>query len=123
MVKEILARGMRCDFEDMDRPPYYTGCTFRDMSDPEGFLPPLVRAIKHGETKLVRLLLKDGANPNVAYHDLPCELDSLFRDQDPVGHRCGRAVHLAMELGHLDIVQLLLSSGSDIGLAHPVRDV
>ncbi|KAF2995334.1 hypothetical protein E8E13_001721 [Curvularia kusanoi] len=52
VVEALLINGIRCDFEESDRPaprdPSSGGCEFYDLSDPEGFLPPLVRAVRHG---------------------------------------------------------------------------
>lgn len=127
IVKEMLTNGVCCDFEESDRPSprpsYYTGCEFYDASDPEGFLAPLVRAVKHGDIELARLLLLHGANANVGYHDLRWRLPSIFREGESVGFSCGRVVQLGMQLEHLQIVQLLLRSGADIDLEQPVWDV
>jgi serum/glucocorticoid-regulated kinase 2 len=129
IVREILAHGIYCDFEEDDRPPprpsYCTGWELFELSDPEGFLrflAPLVRAVKHGDIEIVRLLLENGANVNVAYHDVPWQFDSLLQDGKRIGFSCGRAVQLGMELERKEIVQLLLCSGADIGLKQPIWD-
>lgn len=104
-VKVLLANGVSCDFEESDRPPprhaHDNGCEFYDVSDPEGFMTLLVRAVKYGNIELAR----------------------LCRGREPVSFSCGRVVQLAMELGQLEMVQLLLDSGADINLTQPVWDV
>ncbi|KAI2619551.1 protein kinase [Hypomontagnella submonticulosa] len=110
-----LASGAQCDFEEGDRPlpqhPLDNGCYFRDLSEPEEFTPPLVRAVKRGHIGIVRVLLSHGADANAGYHGLEWE---------PIGFSCGRVVQLAMELGYQEIVQLLLAYGADVDLVQPV---
>ncbi|KAI1378603.1 hypothetical protein F4677DRAFT_411394 [Hypoxylon crocopeplum] len=123
VVRLLLANGVRCDFEDADRPPPQhsldNGCYFRDLSEPEEFVPPLVRAVKLGDVELAGLLLSHGTDANVGYHDLTGNLLEMSQGREEVMFSCGRVVELAMELGHREIVQLLLVAGADIGLAQP----
>ncbi|KAL7626980.1 Serine/threonine-protein kinase [Parahypoxylon ruwenzoriense] len=122
MAKLLLANGVRCDFEEGDQPhpqhPRENGCYFRDLSEPEEFFPPLVRAVKHGSVDLTRLLLSHGADANVSYHKLIWDLDPFEVNQERLDtvFSCGRAIELAMGLGHQEIVQLLLASGANIDL-------
>jgi serum/glucocorticoid-regulated kinase 2 len=66
---------------------------------------------------LVRLLLANGADVNVGYHDLACQ---QYPQPTQISISCGRVVQLAMDLGRQDIVHLLLDSGADINLKQPV---
>lgn len=71
IAKILLADGVGCDCEESDRPhPQHSldnGYYFGDLSKPEEFMPPLIRAVKQGEIELTRLLLAHGANANVGY--------------------------------------------------------
>ncbi|OBT70942.1 hypothetical protein VF21_09974 [Pseudogymnoascus sp. 05NY08] len=130
IVNILLANGARCDFEESDRPrppdPYWNECTF-GIPPPlqEGdFIPPIVRAARAGNAGLVRLLLANGADPNTGYHVYHNnqQYDGLNLII-PFHFHCGRVVQIAMELGHLEIVQLLLDGGVDIDLPQPVWPV
>ncbi|KAF3484058.1 protein kinase [Arthroderma uncinatum] len=128
IAKLLLENGAKCDFNDEDRPPpehHFAGsgfahnCPFYDISSlPEEFIPPLVRAVKQGCVDLTRLLLAHGADVNTGYHDLSWDLDES-PERDTISFSCGRVIQLAMELGELEIVQLLLLGGADIHLIHP----
>ena len=130
IVNILLANGVKCDFEEADRPQSAGNCsafdlemnaTVGDSSEPKEYMPPLVRAIKLGDADLVRLLLAHGANVNAGYHDLSILLPSGFPfwfDRNYM--KCGRPIQLAMELGHENLVRLLLENGADISLAQPV---
>ncbi|KAH7124715.1 hypothetical protein EDB81DRAFT_911886 [Dactylonectria macrodidyma] len=129
IVETLLANGVRCDFQESDRPPpkdthHHDGCTFKDIPELEAehFIPPLVRAAQLGNADLVRLLLAHGADANVSYHGLTGGRQEPG-DPAPITpaprFSCGRVVQLAMELGSSEIVQLLLDSGADIHLAQP----
>ncbi|KAF7555758.1 hypothetical protein G7Z17_g1922 [Cylindrodendrum hubeiense] len=129
IVDTLLANGVRCDFEESDRPRprnpyYYDHCTFGGFPELEvkHFIPPLVRAVQLGNADLVRALLAHGASANVSYHDLTRSRqepgDPVPTTPDPK-FSCGRVAQLAMELGYSEIVQLLLDSGADIHLAQP----
>jgi serum/glucocorticoid-regulated kinase 2 len=121
IVNILLENSVSCDFEESDRPrPDLpdSGCTFNDSSEPEESIPPLVRAVNLGNMNLVRLLLANGADVNVGYHDLACQ---QYPQPTQISISCGRVVQLAMDLGHQDIVHLLLDSGADINLKQPVR--
>ncbi|GFP57942.1 serine/threonine-protein kinase gad8 [Trichoderma asperellum] len=100
MAQLLLANGARCDFQDEDRPlPHApgSGCCFEDISQPEAFMPPLVRAVHRGDVSLVRLLLRNGANANAGYHDFHADLGVKYIK-----------------------FSLLLAAGADISLAQPV---
>jgi serum/glucocorticoid-regulated kinase 2 len=131
IVNILLANGVKCDFEEADRPRSagnysefnleMNATTVRDSSEPEEYMPPLVRAISLGDADLVRLLLAHGANVNAGYHDLVTLLPGGFPSWfGRIYMECGRPIQLAMELGHEDLVRLLLENGADIGLAQPV---
>ncbi|KAK6837973.1 protein kinase [Apiospora arundinis] len=130
-----------CDFEDADRP--LEDCGYIGWCPPDnvqwsggGASPPfagpyaaLVRAVRHGNVAIVRLLLAHGADPNVGYHGANVTVPNGWYDrgEKPEGHppypefSCGRPVQLAMELhGHGEIVELLLDAGADIALTQPV---
>ena len=95
IINFLLANGVRCDFEESDRPPPvpWAGCCFPSYLEPGEFIPPLVRAVNLGNATLVQLLLAHGANVNVGYHDLQ-------GTQARSRLSCGRAVQLAIELRH-----------------------
>ncbi|KAK8052491.1 hypothetical protein PG993_003876 [Apiospora rasikravindrae] len=131
----LLAHGVRCDFEDSDRPcPYYGGININnfsphDESEPAEYIPPLVRAVRHGHVELVQLLLAHGADPNIGYHDLwppgagrEKEL-TWDREEAMICFTCGRPVQLAMELGFREVVEVLLDHGAVIELPQPVWGV
>ncbi|KAK7414095.1 hypothetical protein QQX98_007038 [Neonectria punicea] len=131
IVNTLLANGVRCEFEESDRPRppnpnHYDSCTFgcTPELEAEHFIPPLVRAAQLGNADLVRLLLTHGADANVSYHGLtsgrqepgdPAQITPAPTPQ----FSCGRVAQLAMELGYSEVVQLLLKSGADIHLAQP----
>ncbi|KAK4236321.1 hypothetical protein C8A03DRAFT_35798 [Achaetomium macrosporum] len=135
MAALLLPAGVRCDFEIDDRPdprhPDDIASYGFELSEPEEFLPPLVRAVRHCNVCIVRLLLVHGADANVGYHNLRI----LPRDdgeghgillpqarEDAAWFECGR-VELTVALRRADIVRLLLSAGADIGRAQPVWNV
>ncbi|KAK4242627.1 Serine/threonine-protein kinase gad8 [Achaetomium macrosporum] len=68
-----LAEGVRCEFEVGDRPlqldPEHHEQVAWEPSEPAKFIPPLVRAGKHGDILLARELLAYDTDPNVGYHD------------------------------------------------------
>ncbi|KAA8648525.1 hypothetical protein EYZ11_008826 [Aspergillus tanneri] len=129
----LLAHGVHCDFKESDRPlpphPFlwdYDSNLLREL-EAEDFTPPLVRAARLGNEDLVALLLEHGANANIAYHDLGdrrCARHHCgYENRDltiPANFSCGRVVQIAMEMGHSEIVQLLVDAGADINLTHPV---
>ncbi|PTB39433.1 hypothetical protein M441DRAFT_460377 [Trichoderma asperellum CBS 433.97] len=116
MAQLLLVNRAQCDFQDEDRPlPHApgSGCCFEDISQPEAFMPPLVRAVHRGDVSLVRLLLRNGANANVGYHDFHADLGVKY-----ITFSCGRVIQLAIELGRHETIKLLLAAGADISLAH-----
>ncbi|KAM5450638.1 Serine/threonine-protein kinase [Microsporum audouinii] len=127
MVTFLLENGVQCNFQEEDRPsPEYRpsgsafdhDCPLYHGSWPQEFIPPLVRAVKHGYIDIARLLLNYGADVNIGYHDLGWDLTESH-ERGAISFSCGRVIQLAMELGHLEIAQLLLASGADIDLIHP----
>ncbi|OKL55216.1 hypothetical protein UA08_09511 [Talaromyces atroroseus] len=132
IINTLLANGAKCDFEDSDRPQGPGACvdgleweldaTIEDISEPDEYIPPLVRAILFGDVDLVQLLLDHGADPNIGYHDLSnFEPGFTFMDMSERFYMCcGRPIQVAMELGYRDKVQVLLSYGADIDLPQPV---
>lgn len=120
LVQLLLANGARCDFEEEDRlspfnPDPYARSWFDIKYLDDEFIPPLVRAVRIGDVSLVRLLLGNGADPNVGYHDLYGELGVKY-----IKFRCGRVIQLAMELKRHETIKLLLAADADISLAQPV---
>ncbi|KAI1738394.1 hypothetical protein F4680DRAFT_450147 [Xylaria scruposa] len=86
------------------------------------FVNPLAIAARVGDADLLRLLLKHGANANADYHVLggwSNEHDDRV-DIMPVRFGCGRPVQVAMELGHSDVVKVLIEGSADIWVPHPV---
>jgi serum/glucocorticoid-regulated kinase 2 len=123
IVKVLLANGVYCDFRASDhpRPEEARDCNFVAY-DTEDYTPPLVRAVTRSNIELARLLLAHGADVNVSYHDLRYTLDQPIFDP-PINFSCGRAVQWAMELGSLEIVNLLIDNGADTDPAHPHWDM
>ncbi|OBT65138.1 hypothetical protein VE03_04730 [Pseudogymnoascus sp. 23342-1-I1] len=127
IVNILLENGVHCDFEESDRPlppnPYFNECTL-GMAPPlieEDFIPPLVRAARHGYADLVRLFLANGADPNTGYHVYRHpRYRGDWSSEIPINFFCGRVVQIAMEFGHSEVVQLLLDGGADVDLAQPV---
>lgn len=132
----LLTNGVLPDFEESDRPrpPILTygggGCIHLPLNQgprlkAEDFTPPLVRAARLGHASLVQLLLANGADVNAAYHvlDIPDWRMPWEEPMAPIQFSCGRAVQLAKELGHSEVVQLLLDGGADVSLAPPVWPV
>lgn len=135
--------GVRCDFEAADVPPPSSrAATNFDNGFTTGprLLAPLVRAVRLGDARVVRRLLAHGADVDAGYH---CDgatglLPPLGRrprgwddDEDGggvvaaaaprrVNFACGRAVQLARELGHDEIVGLLVGGGADVRRPQPV---
>jgi serum/glucocorticoid-regulated kinase 2 len=125
----LLSHATCCDFEHDDRPwPHDPrGCALYscDPSHPEEFLPPLVRAVLHGDHELVRMLLDHGADPNAGYHDL-CNERNYAAGQclnSWADFKCGRVVQLAMDLRLFKMAALLVGYGADVDLKAPVWDV
>lgn len=126
MVTLLLSKGAECDFKETDRPQPRRAdqecCFVEEISSPSPFIPPLVRAVKLGNLKLVKLLLAHGADPNAGFHDFPSLSlpgPSIEEWSRPV-IRCGTVIQLAAYLGHQDLVRLLLDAGADISLPWPV---
>ncbi|KAH7123351.1 protein kinase [Dactylonectria estremocensis] len=123
IVRLLLANGVRCDFEEADRPlpqhPLDNGCYFYNLSEPEEFMPPLARAVKQGNVDLAQLLLSHGADVNTGYHDLSWGLAEMYQEEEGIMFSCGRAVELAMQLRQPEMVELLLASGARIDLPQP----
>ncbi|ETS76537.1 hypothetical protein PFICI_11924 [Pestalotiopsis fici W106-1] len=124
MVRILLDGGASCDFADSDRPAppsHYDACYSTgngvNVTEPEEFLPPLVRAVKLKDVHLVRTLLHAGADPNVGFHD------NAFRPFHTGGEIplivCGRVIQLALVYDNEEIVQLLLAFGADINQTAP----
>ncbi|KAF3018854.1 hypothetical protein E8E14_007168 [Neopestalotiopsis sp. 37M] len=126
-VQTLLENGVRCDFENSDWPlPRDTsfstfectlGMNFYINEEPSirYFEPPLVEAARRGHAELARLLLTHGADPNAAYYGL-----EYCRSKIKTHFCCGRALHVAIELDHLDVVHALLEGGADPNLPLPI---
>lgn len=125
-VETLLAAAVCCEFEESDWPSSQPtdGCVFTDegLLKEADFTPPLARAVRLGNSELVRLLLAHGADANVAYHHLcrahPRQNDSGLWLPIPE-YYCGRPVQLAMELGFDGIAEELIRAGADIHLPQP----
>ena len=66
-------------------------------------MPPIIRAVRHGFTSLVKLLVPHGANINVGYRG---RIDELPR------WTFGGPLDLAMQLGHQEIADFLRDQGA-----------
>ncbi|KAI3321927.1 kinase-like domain-containing protein [Xylariaceae sp. AK1471] len=127
MGKMLLSAGVCCDFERADGSgptPTFYDCYFGPGElQIWHFINPLTIAARAGDADLVRLLLAYGADANADYHTVTSwdnEHDDRV-DTIPVHFYCGRPVQVAMELGHLDVVKVLIEEGgADIWLPHPV---
>ncbi|KAK7961075.1 kinase-like domain-containing protein [Apiospora saccharicola] len=129
----LLDLGCPYDFAESDRPlpvdPYAEvecpGPVIPPLQ-PKDLYPPLVVAIWRGDAAMVRVLLSrgGGADPNLAYHGLEARRRERYEEEDllPMHEEpffsCGRPAQLAMELGHGEIVGLLLEAGADVELPH-----
>lgn len=128
IVNILLANGVKCDFEESDRPRPLIDedvsgvdngyvCGYTDMKEDwrsiRWFIPPLIYAVKQDNGDLARLLLVNGADANIGYHGLDSETQ--------LTRVCGRPIQLAMELKYYDMVQLLLDFGADVCFAKPTR--
>ncbi|KAI3329475.1 kinase-like protein [Ustulina deusta] len=128
MVKTLLSAGVRCDFERADGTgigpssccDFSVGPASLGISD---YINPLAIAARAGDAVLVRLLLAHGADANADYHDL----GSWVIEHDDgvetvsVWFGCARPVQVAMELGHSEVVRVLLEEGgADIWAPRPV---
>ncbi|KAI0868174.1 kinase-like protein [Hypoxylon argillaceum] len=128
MVRVLLSAGVRCDFERADGVgigpssscDFSVGPASLGVSD---YINPLAIAARAGDEVLVRLLLANGADANADYHDLG---SWVIEHEDgvetvSVGFSCARPVQVAMELGHSEVVRVLLEEGgADIWAPHPV---
>ncbi len=135
IVAALLANGVLPNFEESDQPRprilrYHGPCAWPALNqgaslEARDFTPPLVRAARLGNAGLVRLLLAHGADVNAAYHVLyvPNKRKPWEEPAPPIQFSCGRAAQLAQELGHSEVVQLLLDSGADVSLPPPVWPV
>lgn len=132
LATTLLAYGVHCDFEESDRPlppdPFshdYDHILWRGL-EAEDLTPPLVRAGRLGNSHLARLLLAHGADANIAYHDLggrKCDDNPhgygygyRYETSDsriPAYFSCGRVIQLAMEMGHTELVGVLVDAGAD----------
>jgi hypothetical protein len=86
--------------------------TFVDPLNLKEFTPALVRAALIHDINFARILLSNGANPNLGFHGIHNCMRSALS--------CGKIVQLAMDPRFLKMSQLLLEYGADIGLAFPV---
>lgn len=68
----------------------------------------LITAVQSGDTKLVNLLLDDGADINAQDGNV-----HVFFCQTPTGFR---PLHLACHLGNIEMVKLLINRGADVNI-------
>ncbi len=75
-----------------------------------------------GNARLVRLLFEHGADATAVYHvlDVPGPRRPWDEPAAPVQFTCGRAAQLAQELGHSEVVRVLLDGGAEVELPAPV---
>ncbi|KAL4886770.1 hypothetical protein BJY04DRAFT_213524 [Aspergillus karnatakaensis] len=137
MVNNLLAHGVHPDFEATDRPLPRNPLASYDNDQCHGprasgdlrvldFTPPLVRAARLGNKDIAKLLLVHGADPNIAYHELGGLYDRPLQSHEyvttdhliPAAFSCGRPIHIALERGHTDVVELLLDAVADVDLPH-----
>ena len=135
IVTALLANGALPDFLESDRPRPVIPSPFAPCAWPaynrgeslkaQDFTPPLVRAARLGNARLVRLLLEHGADANAAYHvlDVPDPRRPWEKPAAPIHFACGRAAQLAQELGNSEVVRLLLDGSADVDLPAPVWPV
>lgn len=72
---------------------------------------PLQLAVRRGDTEIVRLLLKHGANAN----GLPAVLVPMFTPGgDPNESRPRSALQMAVEKGNLELIDILMRAGADV---------
>ncbi|KAI1131228.1 kinase-like protein [Nemania abortiva] len=129
IAKMLLSAGVCCDFKLADLPPPPgDGCYFGGSASLQAwhFTSPLSIAARSGDIDLVRLLLAHGADANAGYH-LLTKWKNAFEDRveiRPVHFSCGRPVQVAMEMGHSDVVKVLIEEGgADIWLPQPVSNM
>lgn len=120
----LLADGVRCGCEESDQPlpphPFvldYASNLQREIEAVDS-TPPLVRVARLGNVALVTFLLEHGANANIAYHDLDGRHEGYENrySKIPSNFCCGSVVQLVMQLGHPEIVQLLIDADAAINI-------
>ncbi|KAJ8064923.1 hypothetical protein OCU04_007227 [Sclerotinia nivalis] len=118
IVNILLEHGVCCDFVDGDQQPSKDASDWRteESAEARAFTPPLVRAVIMGDIELTRVLLVNGADVNVGYHDIGRDHGRPLKTDIP----CGRVIQVAMQLKFHEIVDLLLEFGADINLPQPV---
>lgn len=105
-----------------------TGRVHVDCKDQE-WSTPLLEAISGGKSDCVKLLLDEGADPNIkkkngvsgmflasqaGYQDMVNLLLSAGAQPDPLGQDGGTPLMAACQAGHFDVVQTLVNKGADI---------
>jgi ankyrin repeat protein len=107
IAKILLENGAKPDFNSNDSSVlngYYGGECMLGMTDE--LVPPLIAAVSRGSEALVRLLVKHGADVNVAYHR-----GIGSKEKNVPDGFMGAPLLLAMQLGFEEIAAFLRGNG------------
>lgn len=121
IVNILLEHGVCPDFIDGDQQPFKDAIDWntRESAEARILTAPLVRAIIADIIQITRILLLNGANPNIDYHDIGREYGWPLHS-DLIHIPCGRVIQIAMQLNRYEIVDLLLEYGANITLPQPI---
>lgn len=103
MAQILLENGTLPDFEVLDDTRVKQEFNCNLGCEPYPLMPPIIRAVRHGFTNLVKLLVTHGANVNVGYRG---RIEELPR------WTFGGALDLAMQLGHQETADFLRDQGA-----------